>query len=268
MVRLEDLDVAVQRRLQRRQEVVEDELRHLHEGRLHVELGVPLRDPEDVGELGDDRRRIDGGQGLHQVPEVAADLVPRGHVMRRPARRDVAARDGRCGCRWRRAGLHRVARRSAPGWPRRPPRRWRSRPRPALGAAVGPYVQATGVAGAHAAMLAATRPPPASAAPRRNPRRVRAGSSGAAGPNGSGRIGHGKAIGGAGRVGGDRRIRHGVHDADGAGGSPGCGGDIRPESPGPTGVAGRVVGGSRRCSPRPRVRSRLGSAAGGDHARR
>ena len=99
---LEDLDVAVEGRRERGDEVVEQELRHLGERRRLRELGVVVCDAEDVGELVEHLFRVDRRERRREVAQVAADDVAGLDVVLAPARRDLPDRLG--GRRRRRRG--------------------------------------------------------------------------------------------------------------------------------------------------------------------
>ena len=80
---LEDLDPALDSRLERREGVVEDDLRGLDEGRLLLELGVVVPGAQDVGQLGEGgaqlrdrliRRALAGVEQLDEATRLRGDL--------------------------------------------------------------------------------------------------------------------------------------------------------------------------------------------------
>ena len=171
---LEDLDLAVELGLERREDVVQDELRDLGEGRLELELGVVVGGAQDVDELGERRVAVDPLERRGEVADVAPDDRPGVEVVLRPAGRQ----------------RHRPRRPRSPTAPPRP----RPRTRPALAATLGaaeaeargdrrarepPGMSSRpGWSGCTPRCPAAMRPPPVSMAPRRKPLRVRGEVSG------------------------------------------------------------------------------------------
>ena len=162
-----------------------------------LQLRVAVGGPEDLDELGEDHRPVDVLERRREVrrcsagPTVRAStscwVQPGGIGSVGPA--DAAADGAADGCGGgRMPGVARLA--AALGR-----RRWPAAvDAPAVGAwlAPGPYVQVGAPAGVHEAIVAATSPPPATAAPRRNPRRDRAlGTARSAVVRGSGRSGRG-----------------------------------------------------------------------------
>ena len=169
----EDLDAVHLLERERAEDVGQDQLRHLDEGRLLLELRVRLGRPEDLDQLGERLGPVDALERGREVAHEPPDDVPRGDVVVGPAGRDASG---------------------SPMPTVRPRvRRTGRRMRPRSGRRSGAAVAAPGVAGApklqvgeaaawHAATLAATPAMPVRPAARRNPRRV---SADAARPRGS-----------------------------------------------------------------------------------
>ena len=101
---VEDLDVAVHGRLEGLEQVVEHQLRHLHEGRLHAQLGVAVGGAQDVGQLGEGGVAVDGLEGRREVADVASYDVAGVDVVLRPAGRDGFGRGARGSRRHARGG--------------------------------------------------------------------------------------------------------------------------------------------------------------------
>ena len=153
-------------------QVVQDKLRHLDEGRLLAQLRVAVGGAEDVRQLGERGVAVDVLECRREVAEVASDDLIRASMSCcvQPAGMGPLEAAGEAGARLAAtdgAGVAAaaaaevaavgdggdVAAPDAPG---------------VLGVNVHPARDV----GAQAAMLAATRPPPVTAAPRRKPRRV------------------------------------------------------------------------------------------------